>query len=320
MNPTTPIPGSSRLLIERAHAVTRFLTAIRRSTPFCLLIFFLTVFTHRAFAQTSLFLTDSPTWTHYLCDSSEPDPNGSTAVQGLHCYSSLTIPAGSVLTVTNLLSVSGLAQDTPRGALFAFVSGACVIDGTITASASNTAYANGGGSGGGGGGAATVTAGLPGINATLFGLGGILAAAVGGSGGKAGASGAAGSTPTAATQKFIGNLGITLGVLGGAAGGAGGQGSGLAAAGGSGGGGLVLICGTIDFEGTINVSGGSGAAGSQGSGGGGGGGGGVVMMAASTYVANSGLINLSGGAGGPGDSGAGSGGAGGQGWSKAFTF
>lgn len=274
----------------------------------------------RAFAQTSLFLTDAPTWTHYLCDSSEADPNGSASLQGLHCYASLTVPAGSTLTITNLSSASGIAQDTPRGALFAFVSGTCVIDGTISASASNTAYANGGGSGGGGGGATTVNAGLTAVNSTLFGSGAVVGAAPGGAGGIAGANGAAGSTPTMATQRYIWNLGITLGVLGGSAGGSGGKGSGVAALGGLGAGGVVLVCGSIDFEGAINVVGGAGAAGAQGGGGGGGGGGGVVLMATSSYVANTGVINLSGGAGGPGDSGAGAGGTGGLGWSKEFTF
>lgn len=273
----------------------------------------------RAFAQSSLFLTDSPAWTHYLCDGAEADPNGSAAVQGLHCYSNLTVPAGSTLTITNALSASGAAQDTPRGALFAFVSGTCTIYGTINASASNTGYANGGGGGGGGGGASSAT-GQAGLNSTVFGSGGVVAAAPGGSGGQAGGPGAAGSTPTSNTQRFIWNLGITLGVFGGSAGGAGGIGGGSAAVGGSGGGAVVLVCGTIDFGGAINVSGGAGATGAQGGGGGGGGGAGVVLMAASNYLNSSGAILLSGGLGGSGDSGAAAGGAGGAGWSKQFTF
>ncbi len=284
--------------------------------PTLLLIFAAT----RAFAQNSLLLTDAPAWTHYLCDSSEADPGGSASLQGLHCYSNLTVPTGSTLTITNLLSASGTPQDTPRGALFAFVSGTCTIDGTINARASNTGYANGGGSGGGGGGASSAAAGQSGLNSTLFGSGGILSAAPGGSGGQAGAQGAAGSTPTTNTQRFIWNLGITLGVFGGSAGGTGGSVGGGAASGGSGGGAVVLVCGSIDFSGSIDVSGGAGATGSQGGGGGGGGGAGVVLMAASNYLGDSGAILLSGGSGGPGDSGAGSGGMGGAGWSKQFTF
>jgi hypothetical protein len=272
-----------------------------------------------ACAQTSLFLTDAPSWTHYVCDGAEADPNGSAALQGLHCYSNLTVPAGSTLTVTNVLSASGTPQDTPRGALFAFVSGTCSIYGTINASATNTGYANGGGAGGGGGGGSSA-AGQPGLSSTLFGSGGVVAAAPGGAGGAAGASGAAGSTPTSNTQRFIWNLGITLGVFGGSAGGAGGMGSGNAALGGPGGGAIVLVCGTIDFTGSLDVSGGAGAAGAQGGGGGGGGGAGAVLMAASNYLNAAGAIILNGGAGGFGDSGAAPGGSGGAGWSKQFTF
>jgi hypothetical protein len=269
-------------------------------------------------AQTSLFLTDAPAWTHYLCDSSEADPNGSASLQGTHCYQSLTVPSGSTLTITNTLSGAGFSQDSPRGALFAFVNGPCVIRGAITAIPGNIAYSDGGASGGEGG-ASSSGSGQPGLFSAAFGSGGMVAAAAGGLGGTIATGGAPGTTPTIATQKWVWNTGVALGVLGGAAGGAGAIGS-VAAAGGLGGGGVLLVCNSIDFEGTISVAGGTGANGSQGGGGGGGGGGGVVLMAAHTYTVNSGVITLNGGAGGTGDSGAGAGGPGGAGWSKMFTL
>jgi len=271
-------------------------------------------------AQTSLFLTDAPAWTHYLCDSSEPDPDRTTARQGAHCFASLTVPRGSILTVTNLLSGAGTPQDSPRGVLLAFVDGTCTIGGTIDASASNTGYSNGGGSGGGGGGAATLNAGQGGLRSMVFGSLSDLAVAAGGAGGRPALSGGPGATPTAATQKWIWNTGQAFGVLGGSIGGTGGVGTGSAAAGGSGGGGVALICATINFTGTVKVNGGAGAGGKQSGGGGGGGGGGVVIMAARTYTSNTGVVVSSGGAGGRGDGTAGAGGPGGAGWLKQFTL
>ncbi|MGH7838076.1 MAG: hypothetical protein ACREQC_09685 [Candidatus Binataceae bacterium] len=275
-----------------------------------------------AHAQMTLFLTDAPVWTHYLCDSSEPDPNGPASIQGTHCYPSLTVPSGAVLTVTDVLSTPGAPQDSPRGALLAFVNGACSIQGTINAPPGNLAYSDGGGSGGGGGGAASTSTnvGQPGLQSAVYGIGNLVNAAGGGLGGNVASSGGVGTTPTLATQKWIWNIAIAFGVLGGSAGGTGGIGQGAAALGGSGGGAVVLVCHSIDFEGTINVNGGAGAAGSQSGGGGGGGGGGVVLMAAHSYSVDTGVINLNGGAGGPGDSGAGSGGGGGAGWVKQFTL
>ncbi|HLW71486.1 MAG TPA: hypothetical protein VKS22_12790 [Candidatus Binataceae bacterium] len=294
-------------------------TCDRKSFLGLLTLILLLIAVRRAVAQTSLFLTDAPLWTHYLCDSSEPDPNGSASLQGLHCYPSLTVPGGATLTVTNLLSAAGAPQNSPRGALLAFVNGPCSVLGTINATASNTGYSNGGGSGGGGGGAAA-NAGQVGLFSAVFGNGAFVTTAAGGLGGKAELSGAAGSSPTLSSQKWIWNTGLALGVPGGSSGGAGGIGQGVAAGGGAGGGAVVLVCATIDFEGTINVNGGAGATGSQGGGGGGGGGGGLVMMAAPSYTANSGTVNLDGGAGGAGDSGAGAGGGGGNGWFKQFTL
>jgi hypothetical protein len=269
-----------------------------------------------AAAQTSLFLTDAPVWAHYFCDSSEPDPKGSTSLQGTHCYPSLTVPSGATLTVTNLLSGSGAPADSPRGALLALVNGPCTIAGTIAASASNTGYSNGGGSGGGGGGSSTQV-GAAGLRSMVFGNLSFLTVAAGGTAGSKSGSGGAGASPTAASQQWVWNVGAAFGVLGGSSGGTGGVGSGGAAVGGKGGGGVALVCSTISFTGAVRVNGGTGAAGASSGGGGGGGGGGVVLMAAHSYSSNSGTISVGGGAGGTG---AGAGGSGGAGWFKQFTL
>jgi len=281
--------------------------------------------TRAALAQPqSLYLTDAPVWLHYFCDSTEPNPNGSVSVQGAHCYSSLTIPTGATLAVTDKVSLPGAARDLPRGEILAFVNGACTIAGTIAAGAFIDESGNGGGSGGGGGsGAPSHTSGVNGADSVVFGTANIVTAATGGLGGGTRRSvnqpGAPGSTPTAASQKFIWGGAITYGVIGGSIGGAGGNSGGAA---GLGGGGVGLVCASINFTGAIDVSGGDGLNAPSGSsgGGGGGGGGGVVLMATPSYVANTGSIIVDGGAAGNGAGGGLVGGAGGKGWFKQFTL
>ena len=293
----------------------------KRCWAFVILFGSLFVLTGNSHAQATLLLNDAPAWMHYFCDSSEADPNGSLAsIQGAHCFPSFTVPAGTTLTISNLLSVAGTPRDSPRGALLAMVDGPCTILGTIDASASNTGYGDGGGSGGGGGGASTATSGQRGFLSMVFGSASYVTVAAGGVGGTAATAGTAGASPTSASQKWIWNTGYAFGVAGGSAGGPGGVGSGGAAIAGNGGGGVELICESIDFTGTIKVNGSAGANGTQGGGGAGGGGGGVVMMAARSYTSNTGTIIANGGSGGTGDTGAGAGGAGGPGWSKQFTL
>jgi len=273
-----------------------------------------------AHAQTTLFLTDAPSWTHYFCDSPEPDPDGIASLQGIHCYPSLTVPLGAVLTVTGAASSVGVPEDSPRGTLQALVNGPCTIAGEINAAANQTGVGNGGGSGGGGGGAATTTAGSAGGASNLFGNFRVAIAAQGGLAGPIATAGKMGSTPTSVTQRWIWNTANTLGVLGGGAGGNGGAGGGSGGIGGGGGGGVVLVCNSIDFTGSINASGGNGGAGTAGGGGGGGGGGGVVILATPAYVANSGVTFVNAGTGGAASAGAGAGGPAGAGWSKFFTL
>jgi hypothetical protein len=79
-----------------------------------------------------------------------------------------------------------------------------------------------------------------------------------------------------------------------------------------------MVCNSINFTGTIDVSGGAGhqpTANNMGAGGGGGAG--YVILSANSYVANSGVIKTGGGAGGSCGSftGCGAGGNGGDGWS-----
>jgi hypothetical protein len=273
----------------------------------------------QAHAQpTSLYLTDAPTWLHYFCDSSEPDPDGSVSVQGAHCYQSLTVPSGATLTVTAISSDWGAPRNMPLGAFLAFVSGACTIAGTINSSNVIFVPGNGGGSGGAGGGASSTYPGSSGDDSALFGSASSVRAAFGAAGAGVGLSGGNGATPSAATQKFVVGDALSMGALGGGNGGLGGGKP--ATASGNGGGGVVLVCGSINFTGSIIATGGNGASGSGDAGGGGGGGGGVVVMASPSYTADTGTISANGGLGGLGGAGAGNGGNGGDGWSKQLQL
>lgn len=279
--------------------------------------FFITV--GQAHAQpTSLYLTDAPTWLHYFCDNSEPDPNGSVSIQGAHCYQTLTVPSGATLTVTAIASDWGAPQNMPLGAFFAFVSGACTIAGTINSNNLIFISGNGGGSGGAGGGASATYSSTNGSDSALFGSASSVRAAFGAAAVGPGLSGGNGVQPSAATQKFVVDDALSLGGLGGANGGTGGGSPGGAS--GKGGGGVALVCGSINFTGAITANGGNGASGGGGSGGGGGGGGGVVLTVTPSYLANTGTISVNGGSGGLGGSGAGNGGNGGNGWSRQIQL
>lgn len=275
--------------------------------------------TGTAGSNQAVLFEDAPGWAHYLCDGSESDPNpaGTVNIQGVHCYPTLTVTNGNTLNVTFTPSTSGAATDKPNGTFVAYVQGACTIGGTIQANAltPNNINGYGGASGGGGGfGAANGTAGQ---NSDLPGGTGAAPIAAGGTGGTSGNTGSAGTTPSTS-----GIRDVLLGPpqwanCGGAAGGAGGSSGGAA---GLGGGCIYLICGSVNFTGTLSATGGAGGAGGSNTGGGGGGGGGVVVLAGRT-VTNSGTITLTGGNGGAIGTGTSTaGGAGGTGWSKVFTL
>jgi hypothetical protein len=288
---------------------------------------------------------DAPSVYHYLGDGSEADPavfananctgpgapvaccsnsgtgtcNNTQTIQGVHNYANLTVGSGATLTVGATGSTAGSPQDMPQREFVARVQGTCTIAGTIAANnkCASDGCGGGGAGGSGGSGAANSTASKDstwGFNGAAS-VAGIIVA----KGGTASSSGAGnnGDAPTTNSQIYV-RADPFMGILGGAGGSTGGSSGGSA---GSGGAGVVLICGTINFTGTVNANGGAGAAGGSSTGGGGGGGGGVVIMAARTYSANSGSITVTHGNGGGAGTGTSfAGGNGADGWSKQFTL
>lgn len=278
--------------------------------------------TGTAGSNQAVLFEDGFPWMHYLGDGSEADPNitsGTTSIQGVHRYATLTVGVSGTLAVTFSPSTSGSPTDKPNGSLIAFVQGACTIAGTISANAITPANINGWGGASGGGGGYGAANGTAGASAVLPGGTSAAPIAAGGSGGTSGNPGSAGSTPT---TSGINDVLMGTPQWANCGGAAGGQGGSSGATPGLGGGCVYLICGSINFTGTINVAGGNGnAAGSSGVGGGGGGGGGAVVLAGRTVI-NSGTITLTGGTGGAsfGSGTSTAGGNGGTGWSKVFTL
>jgi hypothetical protein len=200
--------------------------------------------------------------------------------------------------------------------------GPCTVAGTIGntpnigGSVGITTYGDFGGGGGGGGGGATAhghsgywTVGNGWVEIAGGGLGGAAPAATGGNG----------ETPNVLQYRSLlssGSFWPAGGSLGGVGGGPGG---GLP---GNAGGPVILVCGSINFTGTIDVSGGPGRTNTAINGGAGGGGGaGYVILSTTTWIAKTGTINLNGGPGGVCTfNGCGAGGNGGNGWSMAITI
>ena len=256
-----------------------------------------------------------PAWLLYQGDGSDGAFNctsGSCGVtSGEYWYSSVNISAGATAYPAlygGNLNVPWVIRST----------GTCTIAGTLSASASATgglsgANAGAGSGGGGGGGTAAGSAGS--TNYPSGTVGGSAGAGAGGAGG-AGNPQSGNYAHTYAARGSLTGPSVTT-ALGGSAGGAGGSSGG---AGGKGGGVVVLDCATINFTGTIDVSGGAGGASTGNNIGGGGGGGGGIVIMRSPNLTNSGTINLAGGAGGScgAFTGCGAGGAGGNGWSKVF--
>jgi hypothetical protein len=85
---------------------------------------------------------------------------------------------------------------------------------------------------------------------------------------------------------------------------------------------VTLVCQSINFTGTISVSGANGGNSTGNNIGASGGGGGVVFLATPTYTANTGTIAVAGGTGGTcgAYTGCGAGGNGGNGWSADSRF
>ena len=255
----------------------------------------------------------TPEWLRFLGDGSlgaYSCTSGTCVFGDEKWFSSFNVSAGATLVTT-----------ATNGPIIVRSPGACTVAGTISNSVNTgaggiTVAGDFGGAGGGGGGGtlaghgnkATVgDAGIPIVN------GGPPGAAGGGNGG-------AGGTPVPAQYRMLLSGGTFWPVGGGQGGSGGGTGGGV---GGNGGGPVILVCDSITFTGTIDVSGAPGAASSaNNTGAGGGGGAGYVIFSAVSYPANSGTINLAGGVGGScnGHTGCGTGGNGGNGWSVAITI
>jgi hypothetical protein len=257
--------------------------------------------------------TSTPGWLRFLGDGLGGEfscSSGSCTIGDEHWFSSFTVAAGATAVTTG-----------GNGPIVIRSTGTCTIAGTVSDSPNSgagvtiTGGGDFGGSGGGGGGGSTTgqsgfstlaDANLP-INA-------------GGAGGAAGGSnGGDGVTPVPQQYRLL----LGGGTFWPVGGGMGGQGGGNGGAGGTGGGPIIFVCQTINFTGTLDVSGGPGAdSPGNSSGAGGGGGGGYVILSAVTYTANSGTVNKAGGAGGSCNSSTGcsGGGKGGDGWNVSITI
>ncbi len=274
-----------------------------------------------AWSTVSGSVPNVPGWLLWQGDGSQGAfscTSGTCYALGDNSYSSVTVSSGATLAA-HYYAGPNLSYTTMP--LIIRSTGTCTIAGTISASPNTssdglTNNSFGGGSGGGGGGG--TAAGSSGNSGNTGSSGGSAGAASGGAGG----NGGTGNYWTE-LQRTISSQGVSLSnflnkAWGGAAGGAGGSSGG---AGGAGGGVVILDCQSIDFTGTIDVSGAPGGnATANNTGAGGGGGGGFVIMR-SQNLTNNGTINVSGGAGGSCGSytGCGAGGAGADGWSEVFT-
>jgi hypothetical protein len=251
--------------------------------------------------------TAVPPYLRYMGDGSDGAINCSGNLSGIKYATTFTVASGNTCTANVL-----------NNPLTVYATGACTIAGAINARGIDggvSLIADAGGAGGGGGGGAA--AGVAGIGSQFVnGVAGVSAGTSGTLGGNPGGTGAALGV---ASQRIEWTLarGYFLG------GGKGGQGGSSGGTGGNGGQGVVLVCGSINFTGTIDVSGAPGGASTGNSiGAGGGGGGGYVWLIGRDSVVSTGTITVAGGAGG--SCGAyttcGAGGAGGAGWSKVVQM
>jgi hypothetical protein len=264
-------------------------------------------------AQISIGVT--PGWLTHLGDGSGGAfscTSGFCGIDGEHWYSSFNVSAGATALVAAGNS-PGIVRST----------GACTVAGTIANTpnidnaAGISAQGDLGGGGGGGGGGSTAKGhfgwNTVGNGWVILVSGGTAGAAGGGNGGNGMAAVFSQYAPLLSAGSFWPNGG-SWGAPGG------GSNGGLP---GNAGGPVILVCQSINFTGTINVSGGAGKPPTaNGSGAGGGGGAGYVILSTADWVANTGTFNLTGGAGGScaGFTGCGAGGNGGKGWSIAIAI
>jgi hypothetical protein len=266
-------------------------------------------------AQISIGVT--PEWLTYLGNGSAGAfscTSGFCGIDDEHWYSSFNVSVGATALV-HAGNSPGIIRST----------GACTVAGTV-ANTPNIDNATGesvqgdfGGSGGGGGGGTTY-AGQVGFS--TVGNGWVPVVSGGTAGAIPGGSGGNGATPVFSQYHPL----LSAGSFWPAGGSLGGVGGGLFAGpghGGNGGGPIIMVCQSINFTGTIDVSGGAGKPPTgNNSGAGGGGGAGYVILSTANWVANTGTFNLAGGAGGTclKFTGCGAGGNGGNGWSIAITI
>jgi hypothetical protein len=263
--------------------------------------------------QTSIGVT--PEWLRYLANGAGGAwscPSSTCFITDEHWFSSFNVKAGQTV-----FCQSG------NGPIIIRSTGPCTVAGTIgntpniDSSVGINVFGDFGGGGGGGGGGGTVrghggawTVGNGWVEISTGGVGGAPSGGTGGNGG----------TPVNTQYRPLleaGSLWPGGGSVGGPGGGPGGGQSG------DGGGAIILVCQSINFTGTIDVSGGAGSPPTaNNSGAGGGGGGGYAILSTSNWVANTGTINVKGGAGGScaGFTGCGTGGNGGNGWNMAITI
>ena len=253
-----------------------------------------------------------PLHLRYLGDASDGAIDCSGNLSGVKYATTFNVSVGNTCTANS----TGVP-------LTIYATGACTIAGTLNArgvDGGSSLLGDGGGSGGGGGGG--TGAGLAGIISYIaaYSTTNAYQASGAGTAGTAGGNvGGNASAPSANAQRILWNN-PRPGYYGGGAGGRGGSSGGL---GGNGGQAVVITCASINFTGTIDVSGAVGANSSGNNlGSGGGGGGGYVWLIGRDSVTNSGTITVTGGAGGTcgAFTGCGAGGTGANGWSKAAVM
>jgi hypothetical protein len=254
----------------------------------------------------------TPTFFKWEGDGSGADYQCTTGV--CHLSDEIWFHSFSVSSGATVVNTGG------NGPLIIRSTGTCTIAGAISSNGSSLTSGitgNGDFGGGGGGGGGGVGAGANGrtteVNYTIPIVNGGAGGTAGGGSGHNGVS-----TTTGQYRMFLSGASTWPG-----GGGAGGIGSVNGKSGGFGGAPVIFVCDSINFTGTIDVSGGNGAnASANGAGGGGGGGGGYVVLAAATFIANTGTINSSGGTGGTCGtfSNCGAGGNGGNGWNYSLTI
>jgi hypothetical protein len=226
-----------------------------------------------------------PAWLRFLGDGSDGAIDCSTNITGVKYLTTFNVSVGNTCT-SNAINAPTIIYAT----------GSCTIAGRLNARGVDSGVGavgdSGGSGGGGGGGTAAGTAGSTSQYSTMLYTALTAGGTVGGAGG--GAAGNGGS-PGTSQQRTLWTTPHGI-LLGGAKGGAGGSSGGAAGPGGQA---LVLVCASINFTGTIDVSGQTGtAAAANTQGGGGGGGGGYVWLIGRDSVVNTGAIAVQGGPGG----------------------